>query len=140
MVDAEANRHFSQNAMNLIRVHLGPMPRMLRDMINDLLSAEPDITIVGNSYDAQDGLPTASAQGANIMIAQERASQPGSCTAAVLSGAPGAILSVAADGRSGTSVSLIRQPICLNGGGLSLPDAVRNLIERQAGAAVRNHD
>jgi hypothetical protein len=116
------------------------MPRMLRDMINDLLSAEPDMTIVGNSYDAQDGLPSASAQGADILISQERTAQPGSCTAAVLSGAPAAILSVATDGRSGTSINLVRQPICLNGGGLSLPDAVRNLLERPTGSAVRNHD
>lgn len=140
MVGAEANRHFSPYAMNLIRVHLGPMPRMLRAMINDLLSAEPDITIVGNSYGAQDSLPVASAEGADILIAQERASHPGTCTAAVLLGAPAAILAVAADGRHGTGVNLVRQPISLNGGDLSLPDAVRKLLGQPNCVAVRNHD
>lgn len=125
--------------MSSIRVHLGPMPRMLRVMIHDLLSAEPDMTIVGHSYAPRDGLPAASALGADILIAQERPAVPDEWTAAVLSGSPAAILSVARDGRSGTSVNLIRQPICLNGGGVSLPDAVRRLLDRPMGA-VRSHD
>ncbi len=126
--------------MNPIRVHLGPMPRMLRAMVNDLLSAEADITIVGNSYGVEDSLPVASAQGADILIAQERASNPDSCTAAVILGGPAAILAVAADGRHGTGVNLVRRPISLNGGGSSLPDAVRNLLAGPEGIAVRNHD
>lgn len=116
--------------MNSIRVHLGPMPRMLRAMISDLLSAEPDMTVVGNSYGAQDSLPAASADDADILIAQERTSHPGTCTAAVLCGAPAAILAVAADGRHGTGVNLVRQAISLDGGGLSLPDAVRTLLRQ----------
>lgn len=140
MVRAASNRHFARNVMNSIRVHLGPMPRMLRAMVNDLLSAEPDMTIVGNSYGAQDSLPAASAEGADILIAQEQASHSGTCTAAVLFGAPAAILAVAADGRHGTGVNLVRQPISLNGGGLSLPDAVRKLLGQSTCIAVRNHD
>jgi hypothetical protein len=109
-------------------------------MINDLLSAEPDMTVVGNSYGAQDGLPAANSEGADILIAQERASHSGTCTAAVLYGVPSAILAVAADGRHGTGVNLIRQPISLNGGGSSLPDAVRELLGQPSCSAVRNHD
>jgi hypothetical protein len=126
--------------MNSIRIHLGPMPRLLRTVINDLLSAEPDMTIVGNTYGIQDGLPAASAEGADILIAQERASDSGACTAAVLSGVPAAILAVAADGCRGTGVNLVRQPISLNGGGMSLPDAVRDLLGQPMCLAVRNHD
>jgi hypothetical protein len=98
------------------------------------------MTIVGNSYGAEDSLPAAGADRADILIAQERASHDGTCTAAVLSGAPAAILAVAADGRHGTGVNLVRQQISLNGGGLSLPDAVRNLLGQPTCIAVRNHD
>jgi hypothetical protein len=125
--------------MNSIRVHLGPMPQMLRALINDLLSAQPDMTIVGNSYGAQDGIPAASAEGADILIAQERPSHSGTCTAAVLFGVPSAILAVAADGRHGTGVNLVRHAVRLNGG-LSLPDAVRELLGQPTCGAVRNHD
>jgi hypothetical protein len=124
--------------MSSIRIHLGPMSRMLRAMIQDLLSAEPDMIIVGHSYAPKDGLPAASALGADILIAQERPTAPDDGTAAVLSGAPAAILSVATDGRSGTSVNLVRQPVCLNGG-VSFPDAIRGVLDRPSGA-VRSHD
>lgn len=114
------------------------MPRMLRAMISDLLSAEPDMTIVGNSYGEEDGLPAAGAELADILIAQEEASHPG--TAAVLFGAPAAILALAPDGRHGTGVNFVRQPISLNGSGLSLPDAVRKLLGQPTCIAVRNDD
>jgi hypothetical protein len=126
--------------MNTIRVYLGPMPRMLRSMISDLLSAEPDITVVGNSHREGGSLLAASTQRADILIAQEGAPGPCACAAAVLSGAPRVILAVAADGHHGTSVNLTRQSISLNGGGLSLPDAVRNLLAQSTCIAIRNHD
>ena len=137
---AESGPHTARKRMNTIRVHLGPMPRMLRAMINDLLSAEPDITIVGNSYSARDSLPAASSDSADILIAQERAADSCACTAAVLSGAPAAILAVAANGRDGTSVNLVRRSISMNGGGLSLPDAVRTLLDPATCAAIQHYD
>ena len=125
--------------MNPIRVHLGPMPRMLRSMISDLLASEPDMTVVGNSFDAQESLHEASAQSADILIEQERAANHRTCTAAVLSGAPAAILAVATDGHDGMAVNFVRQPISLNCEG-SLPNAVRQLLGGSACLVVRNHD
>lgn len=114
--------------MSAIRIHLGPMPRMLRAMINDLLNVEPDMTVVGNSFSDETSLSEASAEHADILIAQASAAVPATCTAAVLSGSPTAILAVEADGNNGTGVKLVRRPISLSGGGSSLAEAVRSLL------------
>jgi hypothetical protein len=122
--------HMATVLMSLIRVHVGPMPRMLRAMINDLLKAEPDMAIVGNSFADEDSLCEASAQSADVLIARDTASEPGTCTAAMLSGSPSAILAVAVDGHDGTCVNLVRRAINLNAEGSSLPDAIRELLSR----------
>lgn len=114
--------------MNPIRVHLGQMPRMLRTIINDVLTAERDIMVVGNSVNPEDSLQAASAESADMLITQEQASNNDSCIGAVLSGVPPAILAVAANGHHGTCISLVRRPISLDGDGSSLPDAVRELL------------
>ena len=128
------------NPMNPIRVHLGQMPRMLRTIINDVLAAEQDITVVGNSVNAEDSLRAASAERADMLITQEQATRTDNCIAAVLSGVPHAILAVAVNGHHGTSISLVRRPINLDGDGSSLPDAVRELLRSSSSSGRQNHD
>ena len=68
--------------MNQIRVHLGPMPRMLRSVINDLLASEPDVAIVGNSQDGRPSFVAASAERADVLVT----SQPSRESDATLAG------------------------------------------------------
>jgi DNA-binding NarL/FixJ family response regulator len=140
MCGGRLRQQIARDPMNPIRVHLGDMPRMLRTMINDLLTAEPDMTIVGNTFDGEESLPAASAECADILIAQKHPSIDDTCTGAVLSGAPAAILAVAADGHDGTTISLVRRPISLDGNGSSLAYAVRELLRRPAALGLQNQD
>lgn len=117
--------------MRPIRIHLGQMPPMLRTMINDLLATEYDMAIVGNSFAGDDALVAASTQGADMLIAQEPTSLGDTCLSAVITENPAAILAISANGNSGTSVSLIRRPISLEGADASgLADTVRAILGR----------
>ena len=140
MFGSRLRQQTARDPMNPIRVHLGDMPRMLRTMINDLLTAETDMTIVGNTFDDEDSLPAASAEHADILIEQRHARFDDSCTGVVLSGAPAAILAVAADGHEGTGISLIRRPINLGGNGSSLASAVRELLTSPAALSRPDQD
>jgi DNA-binding NarL/FixJ family response regulator len=126
--------------MSHIRVHLGEMPRMLREMITNLLSSEPDMTVVGHTSKTGESLSTAHAERADIVITQEHASPEESCTAAVLSGAPAAILAVAADGQDGTGVSLIRRSISISAEGSTIADAVRQLSRSAASIEIETEN
>ena len=120
------------DSMGPIRIHLGQMPPMLRAMINDLLTAEPDMAVVGNSYAGDDSLLAASSESAELLIAQEQTSLGETCLSAVITDSPAAILAISTSGNSGTSVNLVRRPISLEGtGALALPDTVRAILGRK---------
>ncbi|MFL6728635.1 MAG: hypothetical protein ACJ8D6_08835 [Sphingomicrobium sp.] len=117
--------------MNPIRIHLGQMPPMLRAMINDLLAAEADMAITGNSYEGDDSLLAASAESADMLIAQERTSLGATSLSAVITENPSAILAISPSGNGGTSVNLVRRPITLDGaGGGALAHTVREILGR----------
>ncbi len=118
--------------MDSIRIHLGPMPPMLREMIDGLLTGESDMTVVGNSYGTEESLLAASSAGADVLIAQESSLNSG-CVGAVLTGNPSAILTISAGGDGGTSVKLIRDSVSLTGTGSSpLADTVREILTRHS--------
>jgi hypothetical protein len=52
-----------------IRVLLVGMPRMLRGIVNGLVSVEPDLEIVGELGDVEAELPAIEASGATVVIA-----------------------------------------------------------------------
>lgn len=114
--------------MRPIRVHLGTMPRMLRAMVSDLLTSEPDMTVVGSTTNDAESLRQAHAERADIIIEQEQESLEDTCTAAVLSGAPAAILAVGVDGQRGLGVSMVRRSVNIGTDGSTLADVVRALL------------
>jgi hypothetical protein len=118
--------------MSPIRIHLGQMPPMLRTMISDLLQAEPDMAIVGNSAADDNSLLDASSGKADMLILQEQTSLGDTCLSAIVTDNPAAILAISCSGDSGTSVNLVRRPISLDtAGGSALPDTVREILGRQ---------
>ena len=98
--------------VTLIRVHVGNMPRMLRAIINDLLMAEPDIVVVGNSPHNDDSFQAARAEEADLLIAHEPSPTEDTCLFAFINSAPGNILAISKSGTFGTA--LTRRTISLN--------------------------
>lgn len=114
--------------MNSIRIHLGPMPEMLRAIITDLLGSEGDFEIVGCSDDGQGALGDARGERADVLITQECHDAGQDCLQAILSPEPLAVFALSADGTNAAAVSLMRQPIALDSGsGAALASAVRSL-------------
>lgn len=121
--------------MSPIRIHLGPMPEMLRAIITDLLRSEADIEIVGRSNDGRGALGEARDDRADVLITEDKAQSPPNCLDAILSPPPLAVLAVSADGRNAAAVSLVRQSIPLESGpGPALAAAVRELAGRLGAA------
>ena len=92
------------------------MPEMLQTIIADLLSQESDIVVVSRSDDGNDALQHARDARADVLITQDRANGVTSCLDAILWHEPLGIVALSADGQSAAAVSLVRQPISLNGG------------------------
>jgi hypothetical protein len=114
--------------VNPIRVHLGPMPPMLRMIVGDLLGREPDIVIAGSSARDGDCLREARDEQAEIVIAQDVQHGGSTCLDLILAEPPLGVLAVAPDGHSAAGVTLARQPITLETGSPSiLADAIRTM-------------
>lgn len=114
--------------MQMIRLHLGPLPPMLRAMITDLLGPESDMMIVGNSDASEDSLLAANAERADILITQD-SSVDQSCLTAVIESTPATILAIASNGDTGTSVNLVRSAVSLASPEMSsLADTVRQVV------------
>lgn len=123
--------------MNPIRVHLGPMPEMLRAIIGDLLSIEPDIVIAGTSAHHRDCLKEARDGQAEILVAQDVPHDGSTCLDLILAGPPLGVLAVSPGGQSAAGVSLTRQPITLDKGSPSiLADAIRRMAADLSAAPV----
>jgi DNA-binding NarL/FixJ family response regulator len=120
-----------------IRVHFGPMPEMLRSIISDLLSHEPDIAIVGHSSQQDECLNAARKEHAAIIVAQDAEDAGSTCLDLILAEAPLAVLALSADGHSAARVSLVRRPITLDSESPSvLANAIRRVAAELAAAPV----
>ena len=117
--------------MSPIRIHLGPMPEMLRTIITDLLHQEPDLVIVGRSGPGQDPLRSACDDHANVLITQDRSDAPAGCLDTILSAAPLGIFALSADGQNASSVRLVRQPVAPDSlKQADFADAIRSTAEQ----------
>ena len=125
------NRQDSRReGVNPIRIHLGPMPEMLRTIVSDLLGREQDILVVGRSHEGEDTLRRAKDEQADVLITHEQEGQHNLCLGQILAATPLSILSISGDGRSADAVDLVRRPVTLNGSSASaLADAVRVIAD-----------
>lgn len=121
-----------------IRIHLGPMPAMLRTIIGDLLGHERDLLVVGSSVTGQDVLRRAQDDRADVLITHDRDGDEGRCLERILSSSSLSILAISADGHRADAVDLVRRPVDLDGDRRSrLAEAVREITAHrgQAGEA-----
>lgn len=115
--------------MRPIRIHLGPMPAMLRTIVGDLLRQEPDMVLLTRTESGPDALQSAREESADILITQEGAGEPGSCLDTIMRSEGLGICALSADGRSASAVSLVRRPIAFDEDRFALADAVRRMAE-----------
>lgn len=117
--------------MSPIRIHLGPMPEMLRTIISDLLREEPDFVLVGRSAGDRDPLRAARDGHADVLITQDCATAPDTCLDMILAAAPIGIFALSADGQNAASVSVVRRTVALNSlKRAEFASAVRNTAQR----------
>ena len=111
-----------------VRIHLGPMPPMRRRIVCDLLSAEPDLVVVGSSGADEEPLEQARRQLADMMIMEDRRADGTSTLDLIISGPLVSIFAIAPDGQTAAAVDFIRRPINLDTGRkAAFADAIRSL-------------
>jgi DNA-binding NarL/FixJ family response regulator len=111
------------------------MPPMLRAIVDDLLARESDLLVTGSSRTGEDPLVRAREERADMLITQdggESGESGETCLEAILSGPPLSVLAIAADGREAAAVSLVRQPVDIEGDtNATFADAIRRVAWRQ---------
>lgn len=123
-----AGGRLTRDIMPPIRLHLGPLPPMLRTMIRDLLSGEPDMLVVGDSEATDNSMLAARAEQADLVITHERAADR-SCLGELIRDDAPKILAISPDGESGKSVRMMREPYSLSRGNCSsLAQAIRQIV------------
>lgn len=131
-------RH-THTPMNPIRVHLGPMPDMLRTILSDLLSQSSDIVIVGESVRHEDSLPKAREEHADVLLTQDRTPAGDNCLDLILAEPPLGIFAVAGDGRSAAGITLLRRRISVESNGRStIVEAIRQMAEELDSAPTQS--
>jgi hypothetical protein len=101
--------------MSPIRVHLGPMPDMLRSLITDMLSAARDVEIVGMGDLESPSLAAARAEGANILITSQPCNATDPSLAAVVDAQPLTVLVLRPERKSCVAVTLTHRELPLDG-------------------------
>lgn len=105
---------------------------MLRAIVDDLLARESDLLVTGSSRTGEDPLVRAREERADMLITQDGGESGATCLEAILSGPPLSVLAIALDGREAAAVSLVRQPIDIEGDTNSaFADAIRRVAWRQ---------
>lgn len=100
---------------------------MLRSIVNDLLMAEPDIVVVGNSCNSEDSFERVRAEAADLLIAHEPSPTEDARLYVFIKSAPGNILAISKCGTFGTA--LTRRTLPLNEGkSHGLANAIREVV------------
>jgi DNA-binding NarL/FixJ family response regulator len=108
------------------------MPPMLRAIVDDLLARETDLVVVGSSQTGQDPLLQAREEQADMLITQDGAQSEATCLQAIMSGPPLSVFAIAPDGREAAAVTLVRQPVEIEGDdNAAFADAIRRVAWRQ---------
>ena len=86
------------------------MPELLREMIEDLLSCEADMIVLGRSDDASAALASACSVRADMLIMQAETEATGLLDAIVCA-RPFSIFAISASGADATAVKLVHEAI-----------------------------
>lgn len=119
-----------------IRVLLGPMPELLREMIEDLLSIETDMVVLGQSDDPATALANTCSAHADMLIMQAQKDEGTGILEAIVQAPPFSILAISAAGTDATAVRLIHENVLFD---TSSGAAFAAAIRRVARTSVSKH-
>jgi len=94
-----------------IRVLLGPMPDLLREMLEDLLSCESDMVVLGRSETGAAALTSASDASADMLIMQSETDGKDGLLSSIVDGPPFSIFAISATGEHATAVRFVHEDV-----------------------------
>ena len=107
------------------------MPDLLREMIEDLLSSENDMVVLGHSEMPETALITACSEQADMLVMQT-----GDCAECVLDGlvrsSPFSIFAISPSGTDATAVKLVHQDVVFDASSRSAFAAAIRSVARPA--------
>lgn len=115
-----------------IRVLLGPMPDLLREMLEDLLSCESDMVVLGQSETGTAALTSACEARADMLIIQSRADGNAGLLNSIVDGSPFSIFAISPTGEHATAVRFVHEDVVFDSSsGTTLAAAIRRVARRQ---------
>jgi DNA-binding NarL/FixJ family response regulator len=119
-----------------IRVLLGPMPDLLREMIEDLLSCEPDMVVLGRSEDAAAALAAACRAPADMLIMQAGEDRKSGMLDAIVEAPPFSIFAISPSGKDARAVNFVHEAIAFDTSSRTAFAAAIRRIARSSPARV----
>ena len=114
-------RHFNPQMQQLrasnrdrIRVLLGPMPDLLREMIEDLLSCESDMIVLDRSDNAAGALATACNAPADLLIMQAGEDRESGLLDAIIQAPPFSIFAISPSGEDATAINFVHEAVAFD--------------------------
>lgn len=115
-----------------IRVLLGPMPGLLREMLEDLLSCESDMVVLGQSETGIKALTSASEAKADMLIMQSEAGEKADVLNSIVEGAPFSIFAISETAKHATAVRFVHEDVVFDSSsGATFAAAIRRVARSQ---------
>lgn len=94
-----------------IRVLLGPMPDLLREMLEDLLSCESDMVVLGQSETGTGALTSACEANADMLIMQSEPDGKEGLLNSIVDGPPFSIFAISETGEHAKAVRFVHEDV-----------------------------
>lgn len=115
-----------------IRVLLGPMPDLLREMLEDLLSCESDIVVLGQSETGTGTLTSACEANADMLIVQSEPDGKEALLNSIVEGPPFSIFAISETGEHAKTVRFVHEDIVFDSSsGTTFAAAIRRAARSQ---------
>jgi DNA-binding NarL/FixJ family response regulator len=120
-----------------IRVLLGPMPDLLREMLEDLLSCESDMVVLGQSETATAALTSACEANADMLIMQSEPHEKQGLINSIVEGPPFSIFAISATGEHATAVRFVHEDVVFDASSRStFAAAIRRVARSQVSSTA----
>jgi len=111
-----------------IRVLLGPMPDLLREMLEDLLSCESDMVVLGQSETGTAALTNACDPSVDMLIMQSETDGKDGLLNSLVEATPFSIFAISPTGEHATAVRLVHEDVAFDASsGTAFAAAIRRV-------------
>ena len=90
------------------------MPDLLREMVEDLLSCESDMVVLGRSENAMAALAAACSAPADMLIMQAGEDRTSGMLDAIVKAPPFSIFAISASGKDATAVNFVHEAVAFD--------------------------